>query len=207
LVVFLSVPAAVGLIVLRTPIVRLLYDHGSWTPRATDQTALALLFFSLAITSLAAIEVFPRVFYARKDTVTPVQIAVVAVALDAGLGVLFVHTFPRESGVGGLALATAIASGVQALWLAIALERRLGGIGRASLVGAIRDASIASSVMGLVLYVALAPLSAALPQRTLGPLVTVVIEVPLGLAVFVGVGYLLGAPEMWQARDFIRRAK
>jgi putative peptidoglycan lipid II flippase len=205
LVLFLAIPSAVGLILLRKPIVNLLYYHGAWTPRATEQTAYAVLFFSLGIAPLAAIEVLPRVFYAMRDTATPVRIAIVAVAIDAGLSVYLVHVMPKDQGQGGLALATAVATTVQALWLAWALGRELGGIGHRSLVLVVRDAGFASLVMGVVLFDVLAPLTALLPQHGLGAFVTVVVGVSLGIGTFVAVTYVLGAPELWQVRNFLRR--
>ncbi len=206
-VLFLSLPAAVGLIVLRRPIVNLLYNHGDWTLQATEQTAFALLFYAMALAPLATIEVFPRVFYALKDTVRPVRIAIVTVALDAVLSILFVHLLPRASGQGGLALATAIATTVQAVWLGSVLNRRLGGLGLHSLGLTLRDSALACLIMGLVCYVSLDPLTALLPQHGLGALVTVAVEVLLGGATFVGVSFLLGAPELWQVRSLATRGK
>ncbi|MGI8824465.1 MAG: murein biosynthesis integral membrane protein MurJ [Chloroflexota bacterium] len=205
LVLFLSVPATVGLIVLRRPIVNLLYNHGSFTPHNTEQTAFALLFYALAIPPLAAIEVLPRVFYAMKDTRTPVRIAIGAVALDAVLSIALVRILPRSSGQGGLALATAVASLVQATWLAFALEDRLDGIGRSNLLYTLRDATLGSAAMGFALYVALDPLTAIFAQHGVGALVTVAVELLLGLATFGLVTFLLGAPELWQVRGFLRR--
>ena len=207
LVLYLALPAAMGLLVLRRPIVNLLFDHGKWTHMATEQTAFALLFFAIALGPLSAIEVLPRVFYAMKDTVTPVRIAVVAVAIDAGLSILLVNVLPRDSGQGGLALATAIATTLQAVWLAIALEQRLGTIGRAALVGTLRDAGIASVVMGMVLYLSLDPVTAVLPQHGWGALLTVGIELALGSASFAAASYVLGAPELQQVRRFVVQPK
>ncbi len=206
LVLFLSLPAAFGLVVLRRPIINLLYHHGGiWTGHDTELTAFALLFYALAVPGLSLVEVLPRVFYAMRDTRTPVRIAIFAVALDTVLSILFVHLLPAGSGQGGLALATAIATSLQALWLIGALDRRLGGIGRRSLLGTLRDTAIATLSMAVVLYVILDALAAALPQRGAGALITVIVELTLGLSVFVGVSYLLGAPELWQTREFVLR--
>lgn len=206
IILFLAVPATVGLVVLRRPIVNLLYAHGAnWGIPATEQTAFALLFYALALAPLAAIEVLARLFYAMRDTVTPVRIAVVAVALDAALSILLVHVLPSASGQGGLALATAIATSMQVVWLAVVANRRLGTIGLRSIRGTVRDSFIASVAMGLACYVALAPLTAVFPQHGLGVVITVVIEVALGAAAFATASYLLGAPELWQLRALLRR--
>jgi putative peptidoglycan lipid II flippase len=207
LIIFLSFPAAMGLIVLRRPIINLLYAHGQWTHADSEQTAFALIFFAIALGPLSLIEVLARMFYAMKDTLTPVRIAIVAVVIDAVLSILFVHVFPRASGQGGLALATAIASTVQVVWLTRALEVRLNGIGRESLLATLRVAAFASLVMGMVLYIALDPLVAVLPQHGLGALATVCVTVGLGGITFGGVAYALGAPELMQAGSFLRRPR
>lgn len=203
LVLFLAIPSAIGLLVLRRPIVNLLYAHGAWTHVATEQTAFALLFYALALPPLAAIEVLPRVFYAMKDTATPVRIAVVTVSLDAILSILFVHIFPRGGGQGGLALASVLANGLQAGWLLVALERLVGNDGRGVLTQAVRDSGIGTLIMGLVLYITLDPVTAVLPQRGWGVLITVLLEIGLGAGVFTGVAYLLDAPQLWELRQFV----
>lgn len=207
LILFIALPAAVGLIVLRRPIINLLYGHGVWTERDTELTAFALLFYAMALAQLSVIELLPRVFYALKDTRTPVRIAVVTVAADAALSILFVHLLPAASGQGGLALATAIATTIQALWLGAALERRLGGIGRHSIFGAVRDAGIASLAMGAVLYVLLDPLTVVFAQHGIGALITVAFEITVGVSIFSWIAYLLGAPELWQVRNLVQRGK
>jgi putative peptidoglycan lipid II flippase len=207
MVLFVALPSSVGLLVLRRPLINLLFNHGQWTVSATEQTAFALLFFSLAVAPLAVVEVLPRVFYAMKDTVTPVRIAVAVVVLDAMLSVLFVNVLPRDSGQGGLALATAIASLAQALWLGIAVEKRLGGVGRRSLLLTVRDAGLASLVMGMVLYIALDPLTAVFAQHGWGALMTVAVELVLGLSTFVLTAHILGAPELSQVLAFVERQR
>jgi putative peptidoglycan lipid II flippase len=208
LVVFFAIPAAVGLIVLRRPIINLLYNHGSqWSHRGTEQTAFALLFYALAIAPLVAIEVLPRVFYAMRDTVTPVRIAVVTVGLDAVLSVVLVRTLPRSSGQGGLALATAIATTVQAVWLARTLETRLGTIGAHALRQSIRDSALASLIMGMALYVVLDPLVALFGTGLVGSILVVGLGVVLGGGLFAAVSYWLGAPELEQVRAIMPGSK
>jgi putative peptidoglycan lipid II flippase len=207
LVLFLALPASIGLIILRRPIVNLLYNHGAWTLHDTEQTAFALLFYAIAIGPLAVIEVLARVFYAMKDTMTPVRIAVVAVALDAALSILFVSLFPSSSGQGGLALATAIASTVQVVWLAESLDRKLGGIGRRGLLLTLRDAGLACLIMGMLLYIALDPLGAILGQHGLGVFIIVAVELCLGGGAFWAVTHALDAPELQQAWSIVLRQK
>jgi putative peptidoglycan lipid II flippase len=208
LVLFLALPATVGLVILRRPAVNVLYAHGAaWNSAATEETAFALLFYALALAPLASIEILARVFYAMENTVTPVRIAVVAVAVDTVLSVVFVHLMPQSSGQGGLALATAVATTLQVAWLCLAANVALGGIGFASIKGTLRDSAAASIAMGLVLYVVLTGLEAVLPQQGVGVVVTLVIELAVGGAVFAWACYLLGAPELWEVAGLLQRQR
>jgi putative peptidoglycan lipid II flippase len=203
---FLALPATVGLVILGNQVVSVLYAHGTaWTDAGTANTAFALQFFSLALAPLASIEILARVFYAMRDTLTPVRIAIVAVAIDAGLSVLFVHLAPESSGQGALALATAVATAVQVIWLGRAADAKLGGLGTTSLRGTLLDSALASAAMGIVLFDLLALLTAILPQRGLGVIVTLMIELPVGAGVFALVCYLRGAPELWELHGLVQR--
>ena len=114
-------------------------------------------------------------------------------------------SLPPASGQGGLALATTVASFLQAIWLALLLNRRLRGIGLRAIGGVIRDATIASAAMALVLYDALDPLTFIFSQHGIGAFFTVAFEVAFGGATFLAVAYMLGAPELWQVRGMIFR--
>jgi putative peptidoglycan lipid II flippase len=208
LLLFLSLPSAVGLIVLRRPIINLLYAHGTWTRLATEQTAFALIFYALALAPLTVLEMLPRVFYAMKDTMTPVRIAILAVTIDAVLSIVLVHVLPRTSGQGGLALATAVATTLQAGWLASRLDVRLrGGIGRRSLVLTLRDVTLASLAMGMAVYIALDPLTALIPDSGFGALVITAIGVGLGGAVFWAACQVIGLPELEEAKGLLLRRR
>jgi peptidoglycan biosynthesis protein MviN/MurJ (putative lipid II flippase) len=129
------------------------------------------------------------------------------VTIDGALSILLVHVLPATSGQGGLALATAIATTIQVLWLGWVADLRLGGIGLRSIRGAVRDSAIASVAMGLMIYLALDPLTAILPQHGVGVLITVAVEVVLGGATFAAASYILGAPELWQLRAILDRTR
>ncbi|MEE9277752.1 MAG: murein biosynthesis integral membrane protein MurJ [Dehalococcoidia bacterium] len=119
---FLSVPAGVGLILLREPLVRALLEHGAFDAAASDLVADVLLFYAIALFAHTAIEILSRGFYALSDTRTPVTFAVAAMLVNIVLAAALVG--PLE--VQGLALALSIATMVEALGLFIVLHRRLG---------------------------------------------------------------------------------
>jgi putative peptidoglycan lipid II flippase len=211
-VLFLTLPSTAGLIILRRPIIDLLYDHGSWTVHSTEATAFALAFYAGGLVPMALIEVMPRVFYAMKDTRTPVMIAVVTVLLDAGLSVALVHVFPHDEGQGALGLATAIAAWIQGIWLFHALHRRLPTIINAAFWRAVNAMALAMLVMAVAVFFAqrameyiLSSTSTSASTSTPGALAEVVITVGTGVIVYLSVARLLGLPEVQRVASLLRR--
>ena len=149
LTMFITIPAMIGLIVLREPITRLLFQRGAFNVTATVMTARALLYYSLGLWAFAGLRVFVSAFYSLQDTKTPVKVAVIAMLLNIIFSILLMHT-PLEHG--GLALALSLASSVQFLMLIFLLRKRLGGVeGRSVLISMARS-FFASLIMGACIY-------------------------------------------------------
>ncbi|NLJ99742.1 MAG: murein biosynthesis integral membrane protein MurJ [Clostridia bacterium] len=147
-VIFLTFPAAVGLIALRVPIVRLLFEQGKFTHEATLATAHALLFYSIGLFGYSAQQVLNRTFYAVQDTITPVKVGVMTIALNLVLNLVLIRYLAH----GGLALAYSIAGIFNMLILLYYLRKKIGHInGRAFLMSFFRI-FIASIVMGFAAY-------------------------------------------------------
>jgi putative peptidoglycan lipid II flippase len=150
LAAFVTLPAAVGLFVLREPLVRVLYQYGAFGPAETAQTAWALGFYALGLVGFATVKIGAQAFYALGDTRTPVKLAIAAMALNSLLAVTL--SFPLRHG--GLALATSCSATANSLALAWLVRRRLGG---AAVPGARRGwirIGVASAVLALALGVA-----------------------------------------------------
>ena len=120
---YLSVPATVGLILLREPLVRALLEHGAFDATATGLVADALLFYALALAAHTSIEILSRGFYALGDTRTPVTFAVASMLINIVLAAALVG--PLE--IRGLALALSVATMVEAAGLFLVLHGRLEG--------------------------------------------------------------------------------
>ncbi|MDA0815570.1 MAG: murein biosynthesis integral membrane protein MurJ [Chloroflexi bacterium] len=142
-ILFLSVPASVGLALLATPTVRVLLERGEFGPASTDLVVDALVLYSVGIAAHAGVEILSRGFYALSDTRTPVTIAVIAMALNVAFAVLLVRPF----GVGGLAAAASLAALIEFGLLARLLDVRLGGLDRKPLRRSVGSTVIASIVM------------------------------------------------------------
>lgn len=144
LVLFITVPAMVGLILLREPIVTLLFQRGDFTPTTTRLTAVALLYYGLGLWAFAAVRILVSTFYALQDTRTPVITATVAIAANIVLGIVLMGPLAH----GGLALATALASMLNLGLLVLALRRRLGVLGWRPIAFSAAKTILAASLMG-----------------------------------------------------------
>lgn len=131
LILFLTIPAAVGLMILSEPLVAFLFENGAglfhgdaFTGASTEITAAALLFYAIGLFAHAAIEILSRGFYALSDTRTPVAFAVVSLVTNLVLSSILV--WPLE--VRGLALAVSLATMLEAGLLFRALRCRIEGL-------------------------------------------------------------------------------
>jgi putative peptidoglycan lipid II flippase len=121
-VVFLVLPSALGLIVLRRPLVRLLYERGEFTPEDSARTATAMAILALGLLAFALVKVVVTGFHGAKDTRTPVIVSSCAMLLNIALNFALV----RPLGYKGLVIATSISYGVNYAALHLMLERRIG---------------------------------------------------------------------------------
>jgi len=148
-VLYLTLPAAVGLIWLREPLVSALLERGAFNARSTQATAWALMFYALGLVGHAVVEIVTRAFYALHDTRTPVAVGALAmlanIALSLGLMTLFrtVGWMPH----GGLALANSLATTGEMAALLYLIRRRLGGLEGKRLTPALTRMALACLAM------------------------------------------------------------
>lgn len=147
---FLVMPVASTLIVLRVPVVRLLFGTDKFDWEATVQTGFVLSVFAISIPFQSAAALLSRAFYARHDTTTPVKVSILGVAISITLSVTFIVFM----GLPTWALAASFTIGVvfQAIALYYLLSRELNGGTLFVLVPIIKSA-VASAVSGGVMFV------------------------------------------------------
>ncbi len=145
LLFFITVPAMVGLIALKLPIVNILFQRGKFGYGATLGTSEALMFYSFGIWAIVGVRVLAGTFYSLQDTKTPVKVAVLAMILNIILSLILMRPLKHN----GLAFANAIASMSNFVLLFYFLRRRLGGIGTRKIVVSFVKILTASAVMGL----------------------------------------------------------
>jgi putative peptidoglycan lipid II flippase len=152
-VVFLSLPASIGLMILRRPLVALLLQGGAFDAQSTALVAWALLWYAAGLVGHSIVEVTSRAFYALKDTRTPVIVGAIAMSLNVVFSVGFSYLFQRVGWMphGGLALGNSLATALECVALLGLMRGRLGGLGWVRL----RRGFIGSSVAGMALTLAL----------------------------------------------------
>jgi putative peptidoglycan lipid II flippase len=143
IVLFLSIPAAVGLLVWRVPLIRLLLERGAFSSESTALTASALAFYSLGLVGHSAVEILARAFYALHNTRTPVLIGVAAMAANVVLSIVL----RGPLGHAGLALANTIATTIEMLVLLWLLSWRLRGLDWSGLAVSAAKATLAAMAM------------------------------------------------------------
>jgi len=168
-VILLAIPASVGLVVLRTPIVQLLYGSNAFDASSVDLVAWALLWYAIGLLGHGLVEITSRAFYSLHDTRTPVIIGVGAMITNLGLSVFFTALFSRINWMphGGLALANSMATGIESIILLVLMNKKLKGIAAQNIFNAVWKAILASAVMvGVILFIDLTILQQSLPART-----------------------------------------
>lgn len=144
LMLMLTIPAMVGLIVLASPIVGLVFERGSFAASDTAATAAALAFYAPGLLGYSAVRIGVPCFYALKDSVTPTLVSIASVALNIVLNVILV----RHMGYRGLALGTSIAALFNAALLFYLLRQRTGGLDSGRILVAFVKISLAAGLMG-----------------------------------------------------------
>ena len=189
----LTIPAACALAALATPIVAVLFERGAFDAAATQKTAAALAAYAAGLPAYVLVKVFGPPFFARGDTVTPVKVALIAIAANTALAIAFAFPLAHV----GVALATAIAAWGNAGMMLRLLLRRGYYAPDARLKRRLPRIIVASAVMTAVLY----GLTSVVPG---GRIVALAILIVAGGAAFAVTALACGAAELKDMRRFVR---
>jgi putative peptidoglycan lipid II flippase len=197
LVFFLMTPALVGIVVLREPLVELVFQRGQFSADDTLRTALVLMAYAPQLPLTAMDQLLIVAFYSRKDTRTPVIVGVITVLLYLVSALALIQPL----GVVGLAAANAIQNGAHGLILLALMHRVVGSIVTTQGISFVGRIAVAAATMAAVQM-------AGLGFTGIGsesPLVSVMLLGGLGLGVYVGVTAALRVSEPGLLLAIIRR--
>jgi putative peptidoglycan lipid II flippase len=150
----LALPASIGLILLRAPLVTIIFQRGEFDASSTQLVAWALLWYAAGLVGHSVVEIVSRAFYALHDTKTPVGVGVAAMSLNVGLSIGLSRLFNTWGWMphGGLALANSIATFLEMGVLLIFMRRRLTGLEGRHVLNGLVKALAAAGVMALALW-------------------------------------------------------
>ncbi len=150
----LAVPASLGLILLREPLVTIIFQRGQFDANSTQLVAWALLWYAAGLVGHSVVEITSRAFYALHDTKTPVIIGVAAMSLNIGLSFLLSSIFVGWGWLphGALALANSIATFLEMGALLFVMRKRLSGLGGGHVLKGLFYALVAGGLMALALW-------------------------------------------------------
>ncbi len=203
-VIFVTIPASFGLAALAKPVIRFMYEfsRGAFTADDTDQTAYALVFYTIGVFAYAAIHTLSRAFYALKNTKIPVAVAVLSIVVNVVLSVLLVGCMAQ----GGLALAYSVAGIFNMVVLIVLLNVKVGDIGSWGLLRSTVQTILISGVMGGVVWALTAFCESFLPiSSKLAQMLEIVLAIGVGAALYAALALLLKMPEAEQIMGIIRR--
>ena len=186
-IVFLLLPAAALSVVLSRPIVRLLFQHGAFTPSATVNVANTLIAFSLGLVFNGLALLFTRAFFARQESRVPTEVACINLVLNAVLDLLLY----KPLGAAGIALGTSIVTSWNAVALAVLLRRRVGSLHLREVAGEAGRIAIATAFCAVAAAVVWWPLDSLLGRSIPAQVVSLGAAFVAAGAVYLAAGRML----------------
>ena len=183
LVSFFVLPASVGSMVLAKPIVELLFGRGAFDSEDVNMTASVLFYYSIGIIGFSTREIILRVFYALKDTRTPMINTLITVSINITLSIVL----SKFIGLDGIALATSITGIFSAMFLFQKLTRKIGLLNLKEILTSLTKIIIMSTVMGLVLHYIFFNLLSIMESNS-----AVIISVISGIVTYLIMGLAFG---------------
>ena len=180
LILVVNVPAAVGLAVLATPIIRLLFQRGAFDAGDTAIMQPVLIVYAIGLPFFSFVNLVLRAFYAQKDTKTPVHAAVLSFVVNLALS----GALMRPLGTVGLAIAGNVAIIAQAWYLQRALTRKHAAFHFDHLARDLGKVLAASLAMGAIVAAGWWGWTQLQPPRKAADLPGVLLLVTTGVAVY-----------------------
>ena len=195
-ILFLILPAAAILAILRVPVVRLIFGARDLPWETTVLTARTLLAFSVGITAQGVNLLLIRGFHAVHDSFTPVRVILVSTTLGILLSLIFILVFHLP--IIWLALSYSLVNITTALTLLYLLDKKVGGFDRKQLFLPIVKIGTISALMAIFLYIPMKLLDQLVfdTTRTIGLIFLTAIATLVGLTVYVGLSWLFKVDQL-----------
>lgn len=200
IILIITIPAMIGLIILAEPFVRLFFQRGAFDSVATTMTSQAVIFYSVGIVASALKIMINKVYYSLQDTRTPMVNGALAVGINIIMNLILVGPMKHS----GLALATSISAIVTSLILINGLRKKVEDIDMKSYVVCLVKSTIASVIMGIVVYLIYNGLFPIAKGRFILDLIIFLFSVGVGAVIYMILCYMFKIEEV---RTLIYRLK
>ena len=201
LILFVTIPATLALIVLRVPIISVLFQRGAFDIQSTLLTAQALLCYAVGLWAFSVIRVIVSAFYSLQDSKTPMKAGIVAFIVNIICSIVLMYPLKHS----GLALATSIATAVNVIMLTVVLKRRIGAFLDQEFYHSVFKIFLSSfAMLGIIIVIEI-----IVPWRNEGHLnerlLYLTLCVVAGMATFFTAARLTKCSEMTMIVDVIKR--
>jgi putative peptidoglycan lipid II flippase len=195
-----TIPAALGLVVLATPIIALLFQHGKFTAADTGQTSNALAFFALGLFAYAGVKIVVPVFYALNDTRVPV----IGSFLTVGTNLLIINLTLAPLQHQAIALSMSLSGIFNFLFLSLMLYRKVGDFEIKYLLGLLAKVTAAGLVMAVVVSWFYFFQSGRLAPGLGGRIISLFSSIGVGVGVYGLIIFALKIPEFQELTDKLK---
>jgi len=199
LILFIALPATIGLIALDKEIITTLFQYGKFSVSDAERTSITLLFFAIGLASISAAKVIIPAFYAYKNTKTPVWGAFLALVSN----IIFILILIKPMRVGGIALATSLASFINLGFLLWHLEKKHFKLPYAEIWSSLKKITVCSLIMGVAstLIIQIVGFS---PDEFIGKRIfSLLLAILVGVGAYLGSAYLLKVREIHELKELI----
>jgi len=201
MLLFITIPSAVGLIVLKDSLIRLIYEHGIFSRAATNMTASALLYYSIGLFAYACVRLITMSFYALKDTKTPVKVGIYIVFINIALDLILIRYLAHS----GLALATSAAAILNMIILLKVLQDKIGYIELKSQASFLIKIIISSIFLGIICVLVNNYFGSILDlNNKYNQIIQVAASIFSGGLVYFIISYILGVKEVRSLKQSIK---
>jgi putative peptidoglycan lipid II flippase len=204
---FITIPAAVGLILLRVPITQVLFQHGEFMAESTALTAHALLFYSLGLPAFAAIKLITPMYYSTQDTATPTKVGAYALGLHVMLNIVLLYAFGRFLWNASPALASSLAAYFNFAALFLIFRGRHGALGTRAVLGSLAKIVACAAAMAVACFAVLKYSHFATVEHLLARAALLFAMIALSTGIYFGLAKLLRCEELPELFLLLRRAE
>jgi putative peptidoglycan lipid II flippase len=203
LVMVLTIPSAIGLIILAQPIISVIYEHGRFTAEATRQTADALCFYAIGLAGYAAVKVLAPAFYAIDKRYLPMLVSIFSILMNFALNWLF--TFHLGLRHRGLALSTSLVAITNFLILYVMMRHYAGRLETGAMLKTLGKLLVAGAVLAGICWLGLYVFFSAGAISEWRKILGLTLVIGTGAAVFFLTAFALGVSEVSEVVELLRR--